>query len=132
MISAFLYVKDNKITTSKIYPYTAEQQECRTRSGVFGIKGYTELSGCVELANGLIKRPISVGVDATNWALYKQGVFGDCGVNLNHGVLVVGVSDRFWKVKNSWGREWGESGYIRLQRGNTCGVCYIPSYPVAG
>ena len=81
------------------------------------------------MANALISRPLAVGVDATNWGPYQSGVFDNCQTNLNHGVLLVGASDKFWKVKNSWGLDWGEKGYIRLKRGNTCGICTIPSYP---
>ena len=52
-----------------------------------------------------------------------------CGTAIDHGVLVVGATDDYWKVKNSWGASWGENGYIRLARGNTCAVCSYPSYP---
>lgn len=54
-----------------------------------------------------MNRPISVAVDATKWAFYKSGVFSGCDTMLNHGVLLVGVSDSYWLVKNSWGVEWG-------------------------
>jgi C1A family cysteine protease len=64
-----------------------------------------------------------VTVDATNWSPYKSGVFSNCGASINHAVLLVGVAGGAWKIKNSWGTGWGESGYIRLAGGNTCGVC---------
>ncbi|CAL6034216.1 Cathepsin_B [Hexamita inflata] len=35
---------------------------------------------------------------------------------------------KFWKVKNVWGREWGENGYFRILRGNgDLGEAYIES-----
>ena len=70
-----------------------------------------------------MSRPIGVGVDAQGWGAYKSGIFSNCGTALNHAVQLVGVSSTYWKIKNSWGAGWGESGYIRLALGNTCGLC---------
>lgn len=85
---------------------------------------------CDELASAVMKQPVSVVVDATNWSTYASGVFSKCGTSLNHMVLLVGMADEYWKCKNSWGTSWGEQGYIKLARGNTCGICSNGIYPV--
>jgi KDEL-tailed cysteine endopeptidase len=70
-----------------------------------------------------------------------QGVFtGYCSTDLSHGVAVVGYGvekdgTKYWTVKNSWGSDWGEQGYTRMQRGvkakeGLCGIAMSPSYPV--
>merc|ERR1712087_598010 len=61
-----------------------------------------------------------------------------CGSQLDHGVLAVGygVEDgtKYWKVKNSWGSSWGDSGYLKIERGaggsGECGILMSASYPV--
>jgi C1A family cysteine protease len=47
----------------------------------------------------------------------------------NHAVVIVGYGVdaktglQYWKVRNSWGINWGEQGYFRIQRGvNMCGI----------
>lgn len=125
------YVKDHGITTSSLYPYTAKTQKCATDGGSFRITSVSTAKGCPGITDAIQGRPIGVSADATNWSRYSSGIFSGCGTNLNHDITLVGVSDTYWKIKNSWGTSWGESGFIRLAPGNTCGVCIDKSPWVA-
>ncbi|CAF0777551.1 unnamed protein product, partial [Brachionus calyciflorus] len=80
--------------------------------------------------------PISVAIHTNRqFEYYKQGVYVNekCKkdyYSLNHAVLVVGYDHDlssgydYWIVKNSWGKDWGENGYIRMRRNfnNMCGI----------
>jgi KDEL-tailed cysteine endopeptidase len=98
-----------------------------------------------EMMMELMRQPISIAIEADEreFQLYKSGVYkGKCGTNLDHGVLLVGYGTDekygdYYKVKNSWGTSWGESGYIRLGRGpeynngdGQCGLLLEGSYPI--
>ena len=99
-------------------------------SCTFKVSDYDFVDNCNGLGKLIGLKPISVAVDATNWPLYKSGIFSNCGTKVNYMALLVGVVDGNWKVKNSLGNAWGEEGYIRLAPGNTCGICGIGLYPV--
>lgn len=111
------------------YPYKAKKQTCAIATGPFKISSFVDIKNCNTLAKELEGQVISVAVDASNWSAYKSGVFKNCGTRLNHGVLLVGLNSESWTIKNSWGPGWGEKGFIRLARGNTCGICNVASYP---
>ncbi len=147
MDQAFQYIIQNGgICTEASYPYQAADGVCAKCTTVGKINSYVDVQPNNETALmiAVMKQPVSVAVEADgfDWQFYSGGVVTDsCGTNLDHGVLVVGYGTDtslgdYWKVKNSWGPDWGESGYIRLGRGSKyapngqCGILMDPSYPV--
>lgn len=134
--NAFKYAMAVGITVEALYPYTATNSACTSNGGAFKISGIIPVTAatnlCTAVANALVGRPLSVVVDATNWQSYSSGVLSSCGTSSNHAVLLVGVNTNYYKIKNSWGISWGESGFIRLNSvggANTCAVCSLASYP---
>jgi len=85
--------------------------------------------------------PVAVAVHVGNeFKLYQGGVLYNpiCSMlRMNHAVLVVGYGYddssglRYWIVKNSWGTEWGDGGYIKVARDyNMCGIASTAMYPL--
>lgn len=98
---------------------------------MFKIKGYIAIKGCSELEFALATRPISVAVDGRNFRSYSSGIFDNCGTTVSLAGLAVSLTDTFWRVKLSWGANFGENGYIRLAKANNiCGICLYASYPI--
>merc|ERR1719440_263808 len=92
------------------------------------------------MMSALQKGPVSIAIEADRpiFQSYKSGVMtGNCGTQLDHGVLVVGYGTEsgtdYWKVKNSWGTVWGLQGYGHLEKGKggagECGILSQASFP---
>jgi len=92
------------------------------------------------------KGAVLVGVYASDRSFSDydgRGVYDKCsqGNNAqNHAVLVVGYGSEngidYWLVKNSWGPNWGDNGFIKIRRGtNECGieqVCVVTDCSASG
>ena len=75
--------------------------------------------------------PLSVCLDASDWSSYVEGIVSSCTSVPNHCVQVVGVdtTNNYWKVRNSWGTDWGDEGYIYLKTGkDMCAISNDPTY----
>ena len=93
-----------------------------------------------DLMAAVAQQPVSIAIQANQVAFqsYTGGVLtGHCGTNLDHGTLLVGYGTNdagidYWKIKNSWGPDWGMDGYILIERSSSdlCGVMDAASYPV--
>ncbi|XP_056177284.1 vignain-like [Syzygium oleosum] len=145
---AFEFIKQNGITSELNYPYQAIDGTCdvaKVNSPVVSIDGYEYVPFNNEdaLLKAVANQPVSVTIEAhgVDFLLYSEGIFtGQCGTELSHEVAIVGYGStlqgtKYWIVKNSWGPEWGEKGYIRMQRGiaakeGLCGIAMLASYPV--
>jgi hypothetical protein len=65
---------------------------------------------------------VSVGICINDEFIdYEGGVFtGPSCSDLNHSVNLMGWSDEdggYWIMRNSWGSDWGEDGYMRIGYG---------------
>ncbi len=107
MDNTFQYVKSVGINTWASYPYVGYLQSCKVGSGFFKVNGTVAVTDCNNLANALTGRPVSVVVDGQNMQSYRSGIFANCGTNLTLPTLLVGMTDVYWNLKNSWGSSWG-------------------------
>ena len=129
---AFDYVVDMGLTDETNYPYSATDTTCTqvARWDDYYISGRKVGSDCDTLLNYMLEKPVSVAVDATSFQHYTSGTLRCTYAQLNHAVLLVGTNKRHWRVKNSWGSEWGENGFATLHRKKNCGICNQFSVPI--
>jgi len=144
--NAFDYVKANGGLCSETeYPYEGVDGICKASScgtKYNPITGYNAVTSDDETAllDAAAVGCVSVGVEADQYSFqyYSSGILtGLCGTSIDHGVLVVGygvdASQDYWKVKNSWGTDWGEEGYLFICRdcnkNGAEGECGINMYP---
>ena len=139
--SAFDYIKNNGLETEDDYPYTAyyaDTEKCGDDNNnyVLGIEEFYTVANEDQLVDYVLGTgPISACVDSSTWDTYVDGIIDgtSCGNDVDHCIQIVGVNvkDSYWKIRNTWGEDWGEDGYIRIELGtNACGITTDPIYTV--
>lgn len=134
---ALHYIRNNGIPLESVDPYTAKNYPCDKRpSKVRKIQSYSKVTWKDNnenvIKNALQHHPLSTAVYVDDgWYSYTGDVYSYTGsaAGPNHCVVFVGWNDndeggtQTWKIKNSWGEDWGDNGYMRLIRGqpNRCG-----------
>jgi len=137
---AYQYVESaGGIEALSDYPYTAESGEsgsCNFQQNdvVATVTGYSSIdgeTGLYQQTSSSSGGPVSVCVDASSWQNYNGGVLTSCGDDVDHCVQLTGYanygqSGAYWIVRNSWGGDWGEQGYIWIEIGQD--LCAIGDY----
>jgi len=150
-VDTFTYIySSGGLTSAKNYPLNSKTSkqgksfDCKKSKAdkvVAKIQGSMQVSGnavsvSVERTKKAIYQlgPMTAGMNADNLQFYDHGVIKLQKCNggwddLDHQVMIVGYGvdmayGPYWKVKNSWGPDWGEGGYFRIQRDedNLCGL----------
>lgn len=142
MDNAFDYAIDNGMCLDSEVPYVAQTNSCSDSE--LNCDKVAHFSYCMDvpenneymLEKAVSINPVSVSIEADTrvFQFYSGGILDStsCGTNLDHGVLAVGYGSEngqdYWIVKNSWGEDWGEEGYIRIAKSSstdTTGICGI-------
>jgi len=133
--TAYDYIKSaGGLDTYDSYPYVGHDSSCTFDSRnigarISGWKYITTSDNVDDMLNFIYGHgPTSVCVDATTWQYYNGGVITkNCGSSIDHCVQITGfqTSDGVpaWRVRNSWGNDWGYGGYLYVMRGGD--ICAI-------
>jgi xylem cysteine proteinase len=136
MVNGFIHWMHNAPRTEADYEYHAKDEKCQEDK--ISTK-YPELNYGYRvditqecLYDALTHNVVSVAIRAEEGPFrhYKEGVIDEsyeCGTDLDHGVTLVGydADKNAWIVKNSWGADWGQSGYVYIKKADGLGICGI-------
>lgn len=146
IVNALKYTIASGLANETAYPYAASTNKCsKAKAALIAAKissyNSVQSSSSNALMTAVVSQPVAVAVDANPsfWQFYSSGVIdGNCGTTVNHNVLVVGYftiagQTPYYVCKNSWGPNWGLSGYVQVSIVDglgTCGIQTSPAYPV--
>ncbi|XP_056428559.1 uncharacterized protein LOC130368636 [Hyla sarda] len=140
-IYALKYITENGVMKAEDYEYETRQKECafkEDKAMTLNLTKYYNLPDENSMVSSVaLEGPVAVGfaVDM-DFMHYSRGIFdGDCAENANHAIIAMGYGiekdedgeeQPYWIIKNSWGEEWGENGFAKVQR--DVNMCSISSF----
>jgi C1A family cysteine protease len=148
---AFDVLEKPGIESTVRYPYAASDSECKSQPPIefrAFISGYvlqgngaTSIPPNAALKGAMCKHgPLAVGFVATptftdfGWNhhspsdLFAESDSGD----VDHGVELIGWDKDGWIIKNSWGSQWGDQGFLRVKYGTNrigLGAAWAEAWP---
>jgi cathepsin L len=141
----WIYLESHYAMSESSYPYTARDGSCKySSSSATSVKtsGYTNVTADSpdSMKSALNSHVLSVAIEADQrvFQTYSSGIFNSskCGTRLDHATNVVGWGESsgtpYWIMRNSWGKTWGDKGYMMLEIVSGKGICGIqmePNYP---
>jgi len=142
----FIKNNKNKLASMADYPYQGSDGTCDTSNTNNVIKGavidqYIELSTTSNLnemttINALAQGPLSVTIKVISSFYSYDGKNGDIYDDStmagfpNHALTAVAYTSKYILIKNSWGKSWGDDGYIKVARNwYGCAMHMYVGYP---
>lgn len=149
MTNTYKYIKDHGVTLSKNYPYESTdgiQKTCRYKKHetVMSVEEFHEYDSDEEKMKVALytKGPLAVGINARTMHFYRKNEIlkndlENCKpFEQNHAILLVGYGvengKTYWIAKNSWGKSFGDNGYLKIEYGTgACGINTLVSQPIS-
>ena len=139
--SAASFLKNKGIVDSSCVPYesgsTGQDIQCKAvmcqdqAARTYKIAGSTTPSSwggnATKVKEALKKGPLVTTLTVyEDFLVYSSGIYKSVSRKSvgGHAVSLVGFNDqeRYWIVRNSWGADWGENGFIRVSYDDKSGI----------